>query len=142
MVAAGEIISTQWGVVLLIVGGLVGSGGLGAYFRLRAQNRLNDAEAGEHRQSSAKLLAEAYGVLVDDLREDLRDARTHISRQDEELRSLRAEVHAIVTTKDAELAAVRLELSNERSVNARLRERVTILEATISPGPAAPPAAA
>lgn len=111
--------------------GVGGGGGAVAFLRARAQNRRDDAEASEHREGSAKLLAEAYGVLVDDLREDIADLRKQRDHHVEELRALRGELHTVVAAKDAEITAMRLELANERAENGRLRERVTTLEAEV-----------
>lgn len=128
--ASGAVDPGFWSAVIAAAGALTG-GGVVSLLRIRGLRRRDDAETDEHRSGSAKLLAEAYGVLVDDLREDLRDARGHITRQDEELRLLREDLRTIVATKDQEIAAVRNELANERTENGRLRDRVATLEAKV-----------
>jgi len=121
--------------------GVVGSGGLGAFLSRRtgaeraAGVERAQAETEERRESSAKLLAESYGLLIDDLREDIRDSRAHIDRQADELKAVRAELRSVRDSRDGELialrgelAAVRGELAGARSENGRLRERVALLE--------------
>lgn len=119
------------------------------------------AEAEAERSKSARDLAEAYKILVDDQRKQfdasLEDARGHIHRMADEMSKLRAQ-HAddtktlrdelarvrdsrdeemkalrgeLVATRN-ELAAVRLELAAEREQKGALLSRVASLEAQLA----------
>lgn len=98
-----------WTLLLAALGG----GGLVRLLSVRAQNRRTYAEADQLEANSAVALAKAYSALIEDLRKGL-------SRQDEELKTLRA----MVVARDEEIAAV-------RSENGGLRERVAGLEAQV-----------
>lgn len=106
-----------WQAALGLAGGAVGGG----FWSRRSK--------GERDANSAVMLTKAYGALVDDQRESINDARAHIHRQDEELRSVRDELRAVRETRDTTLNALRLELATVRAENDRLRERVATLEA-------------
>lgn len=116
--------------IVVVVAGFAGALA-SALFRPRSQQGLDQAEAEEHRAGSAKLLAEAYGLMVDDLREDIADLRTQRDRQDQELTIVRAELKTVTAVRNQEMAAVRLELAEERRENGRLRERVQQLESEV-----------
>lgn len=104
---------------------------------------LATAEAEVARSKSAVELARGYQILVDSHQESLNDARAHIHRQDDELRSLREEITRVREARDEELtavrtelaatrqelAAVRQELADERNEKNGLRDRVALLEA-------------
>lgn len=103
--------------------GVAASGGAGAFFGRKSRS--------EREASSAVLLTKAYSALVDDQREDINDARSHIRRQDDELAKLREEMRALREGRDeelnalrVELSAVRTELAAVRAENQQLRTRV------------------
>jgi chromosome segregation ATPase len=102
--------------------GTAALGAIGGGFWSRRSREERDA-------TSASALAKAYGELVDDLREDVKDSREHIRRQDAELASLRDELRAVREARDSELNTVRQELADVRAENTRLRDRIATLEA-------------
>ena len=111
----------------VILAAIAGGGGV-AYLRARSQNRRDasealerEAAADEHNSTSAKEMAKAYGLLVDDLREDIRDSREHIRRQDAELAELRTELRSVRDARDVEVSALRGEISGLREELAMLR---------------------
>lgn len=90
----------------------------------KAANAKTEAEAEFTKTESAEVLARAYSILVDDLRDDLK-------RQERELDRMRDELTSLRTAREAENAALRSELAAERAENTQLRGRVASLESQV-----------
>lgn len=71
---------------------LAGAGALAGIFKIRPQNRRTEAD-------SAKVLAQAYGLFVDDLRDEIKALREENAQLRERIASLEAHLSAFVRDK-------------------------------------------
>lgn len=70
-------------------GTLAGAGGIAGLLRVRPQNRYTDAE-------SAKVLAQAYALFVDDMRNELNQLRAENNLLRERIASLEAHISGLL----------------------------------------------
>lgn len=76
-------------IATTIAGSVAGAGGWAGLLKVRPQNRRQDAE-------SAKVLAQAYALFVDDLRSEMSQLRAENSQLRERIASLEAHISQLL----------------------------------------------